>query len=153
MLTPESIVHPKLGPLIFDEKREQWKGKIGKPPVRIGINSIPNAGSNIKNVLRFIDWYENNLKTINKNIVYEIFNHDMVHGEVYIENASALTSEEYEREHVILMSKVERSLVLKEIRSFDEKISVWINAGKYTGDHDIKTVFNEKYEISQMWLM
>ncbi len=146
----EFINDPVLGELVYKEKLDRWYGEIDDSKLRVSINSRPDTESNIKIIRNFVEWYSLTRNFLNKKIVFELFNHDIVQGEFFIENSRNLAEKDYEKEHSILESKIENSLKLHEVNSYDNKLIVWFAAGEYTGGHTIKTALNEKYEVEYL---
>jgi|GEM_PF-5173292 len=144
------INDPVLGKLVYKEQFDRWHGEIDASRIRISINGSPNTESNIRIIKNFIEWYSLTKNFLNKKIVFELFNHDIVQGENFIENSRSLEEKDYEKEHSILESKIEKSLRVHEINSHDNNLTVWFTTGGYTGDHAIKTALNDKYEFEYM---
>jgi len=139
-----------LGELILVEKFGKWWGKSAALGFHISIDSQPNMESNIENIAQFIDWYSKNKKFLDERLVFEFFNHDIIHGENFIENAFDLEEDAFEKQHTILESKVQSSLFINDINSYDNKLFVWFSAGEYTGCRAAKAALDKKYEILSM---
>lgn len=139
-----------LGELVYTELTSSWRGKIEDSGIRVSINSIPSTESNIEKIKRFIEWFPDNNEYLIKKLVYELFNHDIVQGEQFIENVFGLTEEESEKEHRLLESKVGEAIRIKDIRSRDDNLVIGITTGRYTGDHVIDATLSDKYEILTM---
>jgi len=146
----KTIDHPIFGELLLDEKLGKWYGKPDALGFHISVDSTPSVDSNVENITRFRDWYSKNQNSLDKRLVFELFNHDIVHGENFIENAGDLDEEAYEKQHEMLESKVQSSLLINDINSFNNKLFVWISAGKYTGGHWIKVALDSEYIILKM---
>ena len=150
MRDQKTITDPVLGELVYVEVLDAWKGKLEDSSIRVNVDSNPAIGSNIENIKRFVEWYSENKENLNKKLVYELFNYDLIHGEDFIENAFNLTEEESEKEYRILESKVETSLKIKDISSINDNLTIGVDTGGYTGDHIIDVALNEKYDVLTM---
>jgi len=148
----KTINDPVLGELVYNECFTSWYGKLDDSGIRVNVDSNPVIGSNIENIKRFIEWFAENKEHLNKKLVYELGNHDLIHGENFIENIFDLTEEESEKEFRILDSKVEASLKIVDISSLNDKLVIGVSTGGYTGDHVVDVGLNEKYEVLTMEL-
>jgi len=148
----KTINDPVLGEFVYDEITASWSGKLDDSGLRVNVDSNPVIGSNIENIKRFIEWFSENKEHLNKKLVYELGNHDLIHGENFIENIFDLTEEESEKEFRILDSKVEASLKIVDISSLNDKLVIGVSTGGYTGDHVVDVGLNEKYEVLTMEL-
>lgn len=105
MSEQKSINHSVLGKLICDTDMDRWSGGIllgENNRVRLVINSSPRLDLNILVIEKCVEWYPENQNELLKNIGYELFNHDLIHGENFIGNVRDLAEGEFEKEHKLL---------------------------------------------------
>ena len=153
MSNQKSINHSVLGELVRVADIDWWSGSIvlaENVKVRLGINSSPSADLNIQVIEKFVGWYPENQNELLKNIGYELFNHDLIHGENFIRNVRDLADGEYEKEHKILESKVDKSIAIKDINALDGELKVCVSVGEYTGGHPIEASLSEKYKVTSL---
>lgn len=60
------------------------------------------------------------------------------------------TDGEYEKEHKILESKVDKSIAIKDINALDGELKVCVSVGEYTGGHPIEASLSEKYKVTSL---
>lgn len=151
----QTIFHPVLGELRWDEVMEWWTATVDCPHIeneQIGVAAEPDLEKHLVLVAAFLDWIRDHYEEFRQTASAELFEYDLVWPENHIENANELDADAFNAAADLVQAELARRLKIKGVNVYGGVLRVWIDTAGSTADHLVQTQLNENHKIVSMQL-